>query len=298
MELRIISPQEGGFLKEIKWNKEEVKTYVLEKTAVYKGLVFTEKDIKDAKKDCADLRKFKNAFENERKRIKKQCMEPYELFEQQIKELTAIIDDSIKLIDMQVKEVEESRKAQKREDIEGLFNSIGFQAFVTLESIWDSKWLNVTVPMSKIEEQMKSRMYQIGEAVYTISQLPEYSFEAMEVYKNTLDLPSAIREGQRLADIQKRKAQHEEDLHRKGEERKKEAERQKRAAEGTQRAEAGQESTGGKVKGEAGFMHGQEAQLHIVDFRVRATLGQLAMLKEFLVANKILYGPIPKEGEH
>lgn len=36
-------------------------------------------------------------------------------------------------------------------------------------------------------------MYRIGEEVGTISRLPEFSFEAMEVYKKTLDLTQATR---------------------------------------------------------------------------------------------------------
>ena len=75
--------------------------------------------------------------------------------------------------------------------------------------IWDEKWLNATVTLPKIEEQMKSRMYQIGTDVVTISKLPEFKFEAMEVYRKTLDMNQAIQEGQRLADIQKRKLEAE-----------------------------------------------------------------------------------------
>lgn len=56
---------------------------------------------------------------------------------------------------------------------------------------------------------MKETMYRIGEDVGTISGLPEFSFEAMEVYKKTLNLSQAIQKGQELADIQKRKEEAE-----------------------------------------------------------------------------------------
>ena len=49
--------------------------------------------------------------------------------------------------------------------------------------------------------QMKETMYRIGEDVGTISGLPEFSFEAMEVYKKTLNLSQAIQKGQELADM-------------------------------------------------------------------------------------------------
>ena len=37
----------------------------------------------------------------------------------------------------------------KREEIEELFVSIGFQSFVKLDMIWDEKWLNATVTLTK-----------------------------------------------------------------------------------------------------------------------------------------------------
>lgn len=223
MELRIISPQDGGFVKEIQWNHEELKAEIAKKMNEYKTLVFTEDTIKDAKKDRADLNKLKTAFEDERKRIKKLCMEPYNLFESQVKEITSMIEEPIRIIDAQIKEVEHLKKEQKRMQIEDLFLTIGFQSFITLDKIWDEKWLNATVSLSKIEEQMKSIMYQIGEDVATIHRLPEFSFEAMEVYKSTLNLSMAIQEGQRLSDMQKRKAAFEEEQRRKDEESKKES---------------------------------------------------------------------------
>ena len=81
MELKIISPQENGFVEEIKWNNEELKAEIAAKMKDYRGLVFTEESIAEAKKDRANLNKLKSAFEDERKRVKKQKRElaDYEL---------------------------------------------------------------------------------------------------------------------------------------------------------------------------------------------------------------------------
>lgn len=291
MELKIISPQESGFLKEIQWNHEEAKAYILEKTAQYKGLVFTEAEINDAKKDRAKLRKFKNAFEDERKRIKKLCLEPYEKFEKQVKEIIELIEEPIRMIDVQIKEVEENKKEQKRKEIEELFKDIGFQPFVTLEQIFDSRWLNVSVSLNNIKEQMESRMYQIGNDVLSINQLPEFSFEAMEIYKSTLDIGQAIQEGRRLSEIQKQKAAYEAEQKRLQEETQEkkavaEMENQQRAAEEMKTAEI-QEAF--PVDTEL-----QKERLVTIDFRVTATNEQLTSLKKFLIENRITYGPVPK----
>lgn len=39
MELRITNPEENGFLKEIQWNQEEVKSWVAARVQDYKTMV-------------------------------------------------------------------------------------------------------------------------------------------------------------------------------------------------------------------------------------------------------------------
>lgn len=286
MELKIISPGENGFLKEIQWNQEEVKAWVAARVQDYKNIAYTEDQVKDMKKDRADLNKLRTAFESERKRLKKVCMEPYNLFEQQVKEVVALIDEPIQLIDSQLYELEERRKQQKKKDIEALFDTIGFQTFVTLDNIFDQKWLNASVSLGKIEEQMKSIMYKIGTDVATIGNLPEFSFEAMEVYKKTLDLNKAILEGQRLAEIQKRKQQYEEE--------------QKRIAEEKARQEEQEQSVLAEVVEETAPVEEKvdaspepvRPDLVRMDFRVWCTKEQLMDLREYLIANQIKFGRV------
>lgn len=284
MELKILSPQEGGFVKEIRWNNEELKAEIAEKMQEYKSLAFTEETIKEAKADRAKLNKLRTAFEDERKKIKKQCMEPYVKFEQQVKELIALIDEPICLIDRQIKEVEQKIKEEKRQKIEELFAGIGFQNFVTLDKIWDDKWLNASVPLGKIEEQMKSWMYQIGNDLLTIKNLPEFSFEAMEVYKKSLDLTTAIQEGQRLSEIQKRKAAYEEEQQR------------RKAAEAQTRMQAvqadAQPAQPEKQEEAVQQEKRQETQIFQMDFRVWGTRKQIMDLRQYLINNKIKFGKV------
>ncbi len=291
MELRIISPQESGFVKEICWNNEELKKEISAKMKDYKGLVFTDETIREAKKDRADLNKLRSAFEDERKRIKKLCMEPYNCFEKQVKEVIALIEEPIRLIDMQIKEVDERKKEQKRKDIEELFASVGFQNFVTLNQIFDSKWLNASVSLNSIREQMENRKYQIGNDILSINNLPEFSFEALEIYKSTLNIGQAIQEGRRLSEVQKRKAAYEEEQKKRAEE-----ERTRKEAETRKTCEQREEIF------EVSKASGEQIQTDVgekitIDFRVVATSEQLEALKRFLIENKITYGRVPKKGE-
>lgn len=289
MELKIMSPQDGGFVKEIQWNNVELKKEIAEKMQEYNTLVFTESTIKDAKADRAKLNKLKTAFEDERKRIKKLCMEPYEKFEKQVREVIALIDEPIGLIDRQIKEVEEQKRIQKRKDIEALFKTIGFQPFVTLDSIFDDKWLNASVPLTKIEESMKTTVYRIGNEITTIHSLPEFSFEAMETYKKTLDMAQAIREGQRLSEIQKRKAAYEE------EQKNKAAEEAARAEEKRKSEEQVQQAVQPSVQPRS-FPLPEPIEppepLVQMDFRVWCSKKQLLSLRQFLVKNEIKFGKV------
>lgn len=296
MDYGLTNPPGKLATEQILWNNEELKAAIAEKVKDYKTIAYTEDSLKDMKADRADLNKLKKAFEDERKRVKKICMEPYTKFEQQVKEITALIDEPIGLIDSQIKELDERRKAAKREEIEELFTSIGFQSFVKLDMIWDEKWLNATVTLPKIEEQMKSRMYQIGTDVVTISKLPEFKFEAMEVYRKTLDMNQAIQEGQRLADIQKRKLEAERmEAERKAREAE-EAAKQQTAADQKEDSKKATENAFGSAPEapaeETASIPEEEELVFQLDFRVWATREQIMALREYMLKNRIRFGKV------
>lgn len=196
MELRV---NEVAIPEKISFNYEELKAELTEKVAFYETLVYTDDQVKDAKADRATLNKLKKTLNDERIRREKEYMQPFNEFKAQVNEIIGIIDKPIAVIDKQVKEFEDQKKAKKQKDIEELFAGMGFQSFVTLEKIWDPKWLNASTSMKSIEEQMRSRMYEIGDDVLTLHNLPEFGFEATEVYKQTLDINKAIKEAQRMA---------------------------------------------------------------------------------------------------
>lgn len=213
MELQIYSPGEDGFVKEITWNHEQIKKEVAEKVSYYTGLVYTEDQIKDAKADRAKLRKFVDALEAKRKEIKKQCLAPYDAFEKQMKEIISIVNEPIQMIDVQVKEYEEAQKEEKYRAIEAYWLTLSDDGKipngVTLEKIYNAKWLNASVNIKTVCLEINARLEQIEKDLAVLAELPEFGFEATEVYKDTLDLNKAIAEGKRLSEMQKRKAEAE-----------------------------------------------------------------------------------------
>jgi hypothetical protein len=281
MELRV---NEVTIPEKIDFNYEELKAELTDKVKFYESLAYTDDQIKDAKADRANLNRLKKAFNDERIRIEKEYMKPFEEFKAQINEIIAIIDKPMAVIDEQVKAFEEKRKAEKQKAIEELFDSIGFQNFVTLDKIQDPKWLNASVSMKSIEEQMRSRMYQIGDDVLTLLGLAEFGFEATEVYKQTLDINKAISEAKRMSEIAKAKA---------------DAEAKKKAAEESRKAEEEQTVIAPAEPNEQAVTPSEPVQSAdstpermLVRFEVLLTTEDAYALKEFFKSRNIEFKAI------
>lgn len=208
MDLKIISPTPESFVKAIEWNHEEIKQEMAAKVADYKSMVYDDDQIKEAKKDKAELNKLIKSLEEKRKEIKSQCLAPYEKFEKQMKELVSIVQEPIAAIDEQVKAYEEQLKKKKALDIEEYFNTKDFHGF-TLDQIFDNRWLNATTSMKSIRETIDARATEIAADVQIINNLEEYQFEAMEVYKATMNVRNAMNEVSRLKELAISKAKYE-----------------------------------------------------------------------------------------
>lgn len=300
MELRILSPKGDGFVKKIEWNNEELKEAISAKVQDYKGLQYTEETIKEAKKDKATLNKLRDVIETERKRIKKQCMAPYELFEKQVKEVLAIIDEPIQLIDSQIKEVEEQRKLEKKQKVLEIYEeNIGnLKGILPFAKVFKNEYLNVSKSLKSITEEITALISKVNQDMDVIEELDtKYELQVKDMYVKTLDLSMALRENARLEEVERKLAE------RRAQQERERAEAEKRAAVETQkRAEAQQqiieripeESDKKEIAEEAQKETAPDSQTVTLEFRVTATLEQLQKLKEFLKANNIVYGPVRK----
>lgn len=284
-ELRISPIKTGEINIE---NYDEAKAYIMDKVETYKNAYYSEDQKGLAKDDRARLNKLKKAISDMRITKKKEYLEPFNDFEEKMKELAGLTDEALEQIDSQVKAFDEKRKAEKQKAIEELFSQIGFQNFVTLEKIQDPKWLNASTSMKSIEDQMKSKMYEIGNGVLTLSQLPEFGFEATEVFKETLDINKAISEAKRMSEIAKAKT---------------EAEAKKKAAEESRKAE--EERKAKEIKEEQTVPHEQAVtpqepvqsadstqERMVVRFEVLLTTEDAYALKEFFKSRSIEFKAI------
>lgn len=194
------------------FNYDELKQELTEKVEMYKTLVYTEEQIKEAKSDRASLNKLKSALNDERIRREKEYMQPFNEFKVKVAEIIKIIDEPIAMIDTQVKGYEEKKKEEKREKIVELFDSLDKPEWLKLEQLFQDKFLNASCSMKNVEQYFLDGIKEVNRNLETLSSLPEFGFEATEVYKSSLDINRAISEAQRMSQIAKAKAEREAQL--------------------------------------------------------------------------------------
>lgn len=241
MEFKIYNPQEEGFLKEIDWNYEELKTEIQKKANDYMNLVYTADQIKDAKKDRANLRKFVTALENKRKEIKRQVMQPYTAFEEQEKELISIVNQAVSNIDTQIKAYDESIRQEKLEKVKEIYAKTigGLADIVTFDKIFKESWLNVSTTLKSITNEITEVRDKIDNDLVVINaDTSPYAYEMKEEYLKNFDLTAAVNKKQQLEETAKKKALFEE------QQRQEEAQRKQQLEEEAKKiASAGKEET-------------------------------------------------------
>ena len=276
MEVRLTPAIEQVIPPQISFNFEEIKSELAGKLQVYQNMVVTESGIKEAKADRANLNKFKSALADSRKAVKAQWNQPLSDFEGKMKELERMVDEPIGAIDRQVKAYDESKKQDKRQQIERFFEgAVGdLEEVLPLSKIWNDRWLNATYPMKDIEKEIVERIRKTHSDIGIIvaMQLPCCD-QMLSTYLETLDMSRAMEEKHKYEQAQKAKAQ-------------------------AKQAEPAPSSPAEQPVAEAVVNTPQEAageaipELRVLDFRVWVTPEQMQALKAFLVQNHIRYGRV------
>lgn len=236
----------------IKFDKEKMLKELDANLAQFKGIKLeNEEDLQSFKAKRAGLNKVKAVIDDERKRIKKEYQEPLKLFEEDVKELTTKIDEVNFEIDKQIKEAEDKRKEEKREEIEDLFATLNFEGNIKLEDIFDEKWLNLTFSLKKIEEEMTAIKEKIKKDLMTLKTIAksntDYALLTSDYFKN-FDLNFVLesyKERQEL--IEESKKEEEQEIKK-------------------------------EINSEG---------LYVLKFKIKATKSQIKKLKGFLEDNKI-----------
>ena len=81
--------------------------------------------------------------------------------------------------------------------------------FVGFEQVFEVKFLNTSFSLKQVETVINNIFNSIKCNLKTIADLKEYSFEATEVYKETLNLNEALEKARYMVEIAKKKAEEE-----------------------------------------------------------------------------------------
>ena len=179
----------------IVWNFDEIKVELENEMRKFKGLVYTDDNIKEAKKDRALLNKVVKELNDKKIAVKKEYCAPLEVFENQVKELQAIVNDVNAEIDGAVKEYEERKRAEKAEQIKEAFETIfaDIPDEITLAMIENPKWMNASVTMKEVEDNLKAKAIMIREDLAYIDRMDATQRLAVRFdYLRTLSLSTAL----------------------------------------------------------------------------------------------------------
>ena len=271
--------------KTIDFNFEELKGQLAESLALYTGLVVTEDGIKGAKEDRAKLNKLREALENKRKEVKRECMAPYTDFEAKVKELVGLIDQPIAAIDAQLKEYEEKRRADKRADILAIYEeTVGeLRALLPFEKLWQDAWYNTSVTMKKVREAITATEMQVSKDLEVLGTVESEFAEAVKLkYLENLDLSAALAERARLRErAEKLRAYEEEQARAKAVE----AERLAAAAIKPAPAEPAAET----MEPGGGAAVEESIPVYLLRFECQVTKDQAAELSRWLKERNISY---------
>ena len=94
---------------------------------------------------------------------------------------------------------------EKKANIEEMFKNMLFPDWMTVEQIWNPKWLNASTSMASIETELLNQKNDIIRNCQTLATLPNYSHEAVLFYQKTLDVSGALAKVTELADIEAKK---------------------------------------------------------------------------------------------
>lgn len=292
-EIRMITDLDKAVPQSIDFNFEEVKAWLSENLAVYRNMVVTEDAIAAAKTDKAKIRKISSAISEQRIAVKKRYLEPYQVFEANMKELSGMCDEASKNIDDQLKAFEEARKAQKRAELAEYFKNQDPPQWLTFERIENPRWMNVTFSFADAQKEIEQKIKVVRTDLESIGEFDaEFTDEMLLEYKKTLNFSGAIQRGNELRRMkqereQRRAAQEAAERARAAE--REEAERRRAAEEKAARAEQEARETASSDESKP-----EETQIQVLDFRVYVTQEQKIALRDWLKENKIRVTRVPR----
>jgi hypothetical protein len=174
---------------------KKIKQQALQLAAQIESVQVSDENIKQSKKLLAAVNKRLKELEDKRISIKKTMLEPYILFEEQVKEIVSIVKEADSTVRQQVKEMEEAERKEKKDALLSIF--IKRKALYTLgdmipfEDFVQPKHLNKTTSIESVEKEMVEFLEGTERDIKVMKSLPHVT-EHVSAYLRSYDLAEAM----------------------------------------------------------------------------------------------------------
>lgn len=192
LELQVIENKKGV----LNTNIEMLETFVTEKLKEYTPEQYAG-DSEAAKKDRAELNKSEKALASARKELIAELMQPYQDFESRCVRLEKMIKDASSKLDAIVKAKETEEKNVKTLEIKKIWQEFNFD-LVTIDKIFNPKWLNKTTKDYQIKNEMESIIKKIYEELKIIEKYSDDAETLKAFYLDSLNISDTLDMGEEL----------------------------------------------------------------------------------------------------
>lgn len=240
----------------------------------------TDDQIPELKKRLADLRKGKTIIEDERKRIKKEYLNPLDDFERKVKTITVQIDDCISTGKKRLEEYQIRKDAEKKAMIEAWWNQHKPIPIMSFDAVWQDSFLNKTGDGSKWEQILTDKIQRVKYdlkliAVDIQNDLDRGNFISAD-YMQTLDYMTSVANWNAKVDREEAEKRRAEEAARYNEELRKareEADRKARETAAVAAQEAGnhlaeQEAKAAQERAQAAEQPSLDERFYTLTFRM------------------------------
>lgn len=188
-------------------NAKDIRAYVEEKLKEYSVDNYAG-DAKQAAKDKAEINSAIKTLNDRRIALEKEWNMPFAEFKGIIAETCDMMKTASGKLDLIVKAKEEEEKAQKKAQIEELWNGKKFN-LVALDRIFNQRWLNKTVKLSAVDAELDTIIRNINGDLASLDAFGEDTAILKDLYLSTLNLQQTLNKGAELKANRERLAQME-----------------------------------------------------------------------------------------
>ena len=208
MELIVLEKEIG----KLTINFEDLKLQLQDYLEEYEDFEVTEENFTKAKSTRSHLNNVESAINNRKKELKREIMQPYQVFENQAKELMGMIKEVNVKIDEGIKKIELKEREEKVEKVIELWRSKNYSR-VLLTQISDEKWLNKGTTLKSISKDMDEKIKEIKtnlDAIKTMTTDKSIQIALQSKYISTLDFGKTLQDFQMEQEAKKRLFEEQE----------------------------------------------------------------------------------------